>query len=326
MQNAQENQKPGTSCRYIEGGVSFHYSSIHVCSVPHHGTGQPFVAHFDGTSFPLTRILELREAIRVENQTPEGHPACRGCALLETKSWPRSRFVFDHLGLGNWLFCDLACSYCELQTRWLALETRAFRPYSLLPTIRQLVSSDLLANDATIDWGGGGEPLYYREFSSILALLLDHGTFNYIHTNGTRSPSTVRISAPERVHVICSIDAGTRETYFRVKGRDLFEKVFANLLEWKHRGSLVTLKYIVKTENADAADLEEFVSRAHALGPVSVILDIDFQDPEPSDAIVGALGRILDLLIQAGVAVSYGHTGDRFKPERGLRGRLGLTG
>jgi hypothetical protein len=51
--------------------------------VPHHHRGQPFIANFDGADFPLEKMAALREELRMQNQTPEGHPTCKGCALLE---------------------------------------------------------------------------------------------------------------------------------------------------------------------------------------------------------------------------------------------------
>jgi hypothetical protein len=123
------------SCRFIEGGASFHYSSVHVCSVPHHHRGQPFIANFDGADFPLEKMAALREELRMQNQTPEGHPTCKGCALLETKVWEYQPYVFEYLGLGNWLYCNIECSYCELQTKNLATYATMFQPYMLEPEL-----------------------------------------------------------------------------------------------------------------------------------------------------------------------------------------------
>jgi hypothetical protein len=306
------------SCRFIEGGASFHYSSVHVCSVPHHHRGQPFVSDFDGKKFPLEKLLALRDELREQNQSPDGHPTCRGCALLETKSWEYEPYVFEYLGLGNWLYCNIECSYCELQTKNLATYAMTFQPYLLESTIRRFIDERLLAPTATIDWGGGGEPTFYRDFPGVLAMLLDHGTFNYIHTNGTRDPKTLRISRPDRVHLICSVDAGLAETYFLIKRRDYLERVWANLSGWSAMGALVSVKYIMKKENCGEDDLTAFAERAGRLRPASVIVDIDFDFPQPGERIVSAIVSLQQRIAALGIPVSYGHTGDRFTPEAGV--------
>jgi pyruvate-formate lyase-activating enzyme len=303
------------SCRFIEGGASFHYNSVHLCSVPHHDRGQPFVAHFDGTRFPLEELLALREKVRAENTREEGHAACRGCAMLEKKQWPGRKYLFDYLGLGNWLYCNIECDYCELQTKGLAKRAKTFRPYGVKETIERFIAEELLAPYAVIDWGGGGEPTFYREFREVLGMLLDYGTFNYIHTNGTRSPETLRISAPERAHVICSLDAGLRDTYVRIKNRDYLERVWQNLEAYRRLKVKVTVKYIMKQENCGWADLEAFAERAARLRPVSALLDIDFNHPRPEREVVDALIRLTHLLRDARVPVQFGYTGDRFTPE-----------
>jgi len=310
------------SCRFIEGGASFHYNSVHVCSVPHHHRGQPFIGHFDGTGFPLEEMRALRDELREQNQTVEGHPTCRGCALLEDKEWSPEPYVFEYLGLGNWLYCNIECSYCELQTKNLASYAVTFQPYLLEATVRQFIDDKLLSPSATIDWGGGGEPTYYKDFPNVLAMLLDHGTFNYIHTNGTRNPGTLRISRPERVHLVCSVDAGLDTTYFRIKKRDYFERVWSNLAGWLAMGSQVTVKYIMKTENCGEADLGGFTERVDRLRPFSVILDVDFDYPDPCQRVVNAIAELRRRIAAIGIPVSYGHTGDRFTPEAGVALRV----
>lgn len=310
------------SCRFIEGGASFHYSSVHVCSVPHHHRGQPFIANFEGSDFPLEKMIALRKELRTQNQTPEGHPTCKGCALLETKVWECQPYVFEYLGLGNWLYCNIECSYCELQTKNLATYATTFQPYMLESTIRRFIDERLLAPTATVDWGGGGEPTFYRDFPNVLAMLLDHGTFNYIHTNGTRDPRTLRISRPDRVHLICSVDAGLPETYFLIKRRDYLERVWANLAGWVAIGALVTVKYIMKRENCGEADLIAFSERVARLRPISVIVDIDFDYPDPGDRIVSAIVNLQQRIAALGITVTYGHTGDRFTPEVGVGAKV----
>ena len=152
------------SCRFIEAAASFHYSSVHICSVPHHGTGQPLVAQFTGGAFPLVALLEKRAEIQAANQTPAGYPACAGCALLERKVWPERKYPLDYLGLGNWIYCNIECSYCELQTKGLAAKSIAFEPYLVFETVLGLLEQGHLDPKATVDWGAGASPPSTKTF------------------------------------------------------------------------------------------------------------------------------------------------------------------
>jgi glutamate-1-semialdehyde 2,1-aminomutase len=310
------------SCAFIEGGVSFHYSSLHVCSVPHHNTGQPKISNFDGGTFPLEALIALRKEIQDANQSAERYPACAGCAMLEYKQWPQKEYAIDYLGLGNWVYCNIECNYCELQTKGLAVAAQNFQPYLIADTVRDLLDRGQLSPEATVDWGGGGEPTFYKDFPLVLELLLDAGTFNYIHTNGTRNPETLQVPHPENVHIICSVDAGTPDTYRRIKARDYFARVWENLNGWKQRGARVSVKYIMKEENAGPADRFGFLEQCRRLRPDSVILDIDFDEPDSKQRVVEALAALRHALEAENHHVTFGHTGNRFTPEMEIGQRV----
>ena len=77
--------------------------------------------------------------------------------------------------------------------------------------------------------------------------------------------------------ILCSVDAGTRETFHKVKGVDGFERVSENLKEYAKHGS-VALKYILLEGVHDtAADLEGFFKLADEAA-VRVDLTRDFMD------------------------------------------------
>ncbi len=309
------------SCEWIEGGLAFNRRSLHSCLIVHHHTGLPFVADYNGGEIPFDTLLAAREAIRAANRSGTGHPECRGCAHLTKRAWPRPRYPIEIVGIAHYSYCNIKCSYCFLQTQDPASFAAGYKPYSLLPVVRRLIDDGHLAPHAIIDWGGG-EPTSYPEFDERLEALLAHGTFHYVHTNGTRFPASLRRAAhPERVHVICSVDAGLPATYTRIKQKDYLARVWRCLGEYAAAGALVTLKYIVLDENRGAADLDAFAARAAALRPHSVIVDFDYDVPDPGPAVVGAMGRLKSLGLGAGVPARFGFTGSNFAPEYGITAR-----
>jgi pyruvate-formate lyase-activating enzyme len=308
------------SCEWIEGGIAFNRRSLHTCLIVHHRTGLPFVADYDGGAIPLGTLLALREQIRAAHRAGRGQPECRGCPHLRVRKWPRPKYPIEIVGIAHYAYCNIKCSYCFLQTQDPESFAAGLEPYSLLPAVSALIRDGHLAPRAIIDWGGG-EPTSYPEFDELLRVLLDHGTFHYVHTNGTRFPAAVS-RAPDRVHVICSVDAGLPATYARLKGKDYLRRVWGVLEQYVRAGVRVSAKYIVKDENCGDRDLEAFVERAARLRAHELVLDIDYDFPVPGPAVVAALGRLKAMARAARLPARFGFTGANFAPEHDVAGRV----
>src|SRR5215475_5607444 len=310
------------SCEWIEGGLAFNRRSLHACLIVHHRTGLPFFADYNGGPLPLDLIFRIRAEIREKNRSGEPHHECRGCAHLKKKQWVPPTHRINLVGIGHYSFCNIKCNYCFLQTQDPASFESGFRPYPLLETIRQLLDDNTLAPDSIIDWGGG-EPTISKEFDDILALTLERGAFHYVHSNGVRLPKLIgETPHTDRIHVICSVDAGLPETYLRMKERDYLERVWSNLAAYLEAGCRVTLKYIVRDDNCSDADTDAFLARALKIGAKDLILDIDFDFPDPTPEVVVALARLRHRASCAGLQVRYGFTGDNFAVDNNVAERV----
>lgn len=79
-----------------------------------------------------------------------------------------------------------------------------------------------------------------------------------------------------------SLDSGTPETYYKVKGRDIFDRVIDNLYAYAAvRGGKenISLKYIMKNDNCGAPDINGFINLCNEMGITRVTLS-----PEASEA------------------------------------------
>jgi molybdenum cofactor biosynthesis enzyme MoaA len=104
----------------------------------------------------------------------------------------------------------------------------------------------------------GGEPLMYPRFLDVLDLLAQHEVAVTINTNATMLTGRVvpRLLALHELWLKCSIDAATRETYRRIRGTDVFDKVTAHIEAFcREADSRPHLKpilvYVVMRENLD---------------------------------------------------------------------------
>lgn len=77
----------------------------------------------------------------------------------------------------------------------------------------------------------GGEPLLYPYIGPVLDLLSQHRIAVTINTNATRLNGDLvrKLLNLHELHLKCSIDAATRETYYRIRGTDVFDRVVDNI-------------------------------------------------------------------------------------------------
>jgi molybdenum cofactor biosynthesis enzyme MoaA len=321
---AVDRRKPYPSCQWLEGGLAFDWRSVHACLVIHHNRGFPFLGHFNGGALDIRANLAARARIIRENQNG-GHEACRGCPNLVTRKWPRPRYPFRLLGIAQFAHCNIECSYCYLHWQDPAVYEEGNKPYAVTPVILNLIRQRLLDPRATIDWGGG-EPTIYREFDEVLRLLTRRGAVTFVHTNGTRLPAPIREGlSTKRIHIICSVDAGRRETWEHIKKKDLLEVVWKNLEQYIRYGCRVILKYIMMPENCSEPELRAFLSRALRIGARELVLDIDYTKPDCTPEVLHGLRYLKHKAIMNGLHVAWGSTGVRFAPELDNPARLDCT-
>ncbi|MEH6647553.1 aminotransferase class III-fold pyridoxal phosphate-dependent enzyme [Sulfitobacter sp.] len=303
------------SCEWLEGGLAFNRRSLHSCLIVHHDSGMPHFADYNGGPLPIEEVIKSRSEILEKQRNGETHDKCKGCAHLEKKKWKRSPYQFNIVGIAHYSHCNIKCNYCFLQTQDPSSFSSGFKPYKIAEQIRHLYDEALLHPDAIIDWGGG-EPTIYREFDEIMQLSLERGAFHYLHSNAVRFPEFVETSPyADKIHIICSIDAGLPETYFAMKQQDYLEQVWENLGRYLSAGSIVTAKYIMRDDNFSEENLSAFAIRAEEVGVKDILIDIDYDFPNPSREVITALAHLKHLCLTAGLQVQYGFTGDNFAAE-----------
>jgi uncharacterized Fe-S cluster-containing radical SAM superfamily protein len=321
---AIDRSKPYPSCPWLEGGLAFDWRSIHACLVIHHDRGFPFLGNFNGGPINVRAVLAARARIIRENQTT-GHEACRGCPYIVKKKWPKPRHPFHLLGIAQFAHCNIECTYCYLQWQNPAVFANGFKPYAVLPVIKQLIDNRLLASRATIDWGGG-EPTIYREFDQALQILTESGAITFVHTNGTRLPKPIQAGInTKRIHILCSVDAGTPRTWKLIKNKDLLDAVWTNLHQYIRHGCRVILKYIMLEENCSEPELTAFLAQALRIGARELVLDIDYTHPHASPRILHGLRFLKHQAVMKGLHVTFGSTGALFTPEIDLNPHLHCT-
>lgn len=254
------------SCAWIEGGAFISDKTVNMCCMEKIGNaGSPILLDIEGGSFSAGHILDARKALRENNQSPQA--PCDGCYELKLAQWEAKDYL-EFIAVSGFMHCNLACGYCV---------SYHFNPQdrggNILPVMEEWISSGFLRAGSSIDWGGG-ESTLHRDFESVAQLAFAHQVRMLIFSNGTGfSPALADGLSRGLATIVCSVDAGTRETYKKIKVKDAFDRVWENLERYvRIRPDLVELKYIVMESNCTQYELLEFMRRAVGIGARNVIV------------------------------------------------------
>ena len=124
----------------------------------------------------------------------------------------------------------------------------------------------------------GGETFMYPWITEVLEMLGEHRIAVTISTNAFMLNERVipALVGLHELHLKCSIDAATRETYRRIRGRDHFDRVTANMVRFAELTRemphvMVIPHYVVMLENLH--EVVPFVDFAKTLHPERVEFD-----------------------------------------------------
>ncbi len=294
------------SCRFIEGGLVFVPEELLVCCITNHGRGYPKICDFHGGRLPEAKIIAVREEVRALNQNPARHPLCAGCGYLEKRGWERPEYPFHHLTIAHFTECNLSCRYCYVTRD--GLRENPPEPFDIIPILETMIREKKLSPQAQVSWGGG-EPALFKDFEKIFGMLLEYGVFQQLATNATvLSPVIREALLRRRASLTCSVDAGTAQTYRKIKGRDFFDRVFENMGSYARTGGEVAAKFIVLKENCD--EIVPFLDRVEQAGIRGVVYEINFHDDRQSDEVVEAIAQLIyECSIQRDIGVYEGEGG-----------------
>ena len=326
-----------TSCEWIEGGVSYSVRSLKTCCIPNrgdHGGWEPIAEYDPATRPPLLAFVRTKQRMRHAAQSG-GIESCRGCVKLQESVWRSRRTLVDTLNLAHHQRCNLRCDYCYLEQDDHVRNEKAIKdPNSIVGHLRYWSDSGLMASGGTVYWGGG-EPVLLPEFDELIGQLVGHRMANVVNTNGVRySLALERALRHAGQMAVCSIDAGTRETFKRKKKVDALDKVITNCARYvASRGEgRFALKYLMDFDNQGEADIRGFIGHALDIGVAEVVLDVNHHVSIATEGFVRAIAVLAHELTRNGVwaflagcgVFSYGELDLATRVEQEMRA-LGAT-
>ena len=208
----------------------------------------------------LAAKQELIDGINKGEPTP-----CSGCPFMEFKEWePVAPLRIKYLSLEHHSVCNMRCSYCSDE-----YYGGKQAEYDVGGLIVDLLADDALEGCRTIVWGGG-EPTVGKDFERLATALKTALPMvkQRILTNALKwSPVVQRMLDEDRVTIVTSIDAGTQETFTKVRGMGKLSKVLENLQKYAlHNPQAVTIKYILTEDNASLDEVKAYVKLLEQYG------------------------------------------------------------
>lgn len=257
---------------------------------------------YHGEKLDWAGIFEQKRAMRLVQRNNKIYHKCQGCILLREDEWDDADYI-DRLLLTHWINCNCKCIYCPaVSDEDLKANNKH---YNIVPVLEDMCSKEILRKNAFISIAGG-ESTIYPEFEDMLHLLLDYGCDNIlVNTSGIKfSPAIAKGLEECKLQLTISVDAGTKETYEKIKQVKTFEKITENLQKYSDaqitdKERLCSKFIIVPNVNDNKFEIENWLKLTKELGIRHSSIDVDWQWVQKNYSKLLRYGKIYDLILFA---------------------------
>jgi len=251
----------------------------------------------NGAAFRKLRddLLKLVEEDRVPAES-----LCAGCNFIKEDYYPvEPKGLFISYNRNN--VCNYHCCYCTVShAPEIGKDEGCHTVNEVVTALRQ---ENVLAEDYSLSFATSGEPTLYPGRKEVYQTF--DGDLICILTNGfLYDPDLFALLNQKKAYILDSIDAGTSETYRRIKGVDGFERVRQNLKKYAQAAvGLVMLKYIfVPGVNDTPEDVDGFIDLCEETGAILAIAAVDFFSTEKiTDHTKNMINRLATGLVARGI-------------------------
>ena len=237
------------SCPWIEHGLVFFPSKLTMCCFCGGDTNNHTLVqdNFNGSNFNIEKIFKNRDKFRAFHKKGKIHINCMNCPSLKLDAWDERNYI-DSLYISHWSQCNSKCMYCYSN---IHPEDFSKNTYNIFDIIKKMSDSGILKRNSKILFGGG-EPALLDEFEDLISFFIDNGFQNIrVHSSGIKYiPGLERGLAENKIHLVVSVDSGSREVYKKIKNVDCYDIVRENIRQYaKFKTSSgianVSAKYII---------------------------------------------------------------------------------
>ena len=271
------------SCHLLEYGISFNSSSIRTCCCTKHKGGGELVLkeNFDGKNICIDELFAKKENYRRLFKMGTPPSECEGCPWIEENNWSIENKI-NYIHINHWTKCNCNCSYCfSFENK---NEFNKFKNYQILPTLKTLLKEECVDNGTLVEFAGG-ECTELQEFDKIMDLLSKNHCKFTINSSGIKFNKKIEKNLKNKtLNLVISPDAGTKETYEKIKNVKMFDKVWENIKKYSkaqqndehNEFGKLKLKYVIIPDtNDNKYEFSEFIEKCVNINCHNIIIDIE---------------------------------------------------
>jgi len=180
--------------------------------------------------------------------------------------------------------------------------------------VQHLEERNLLAHDASFVLGGG-EPTVNPLWGEWLNIAAWYNS-NFATNALIFDKKMAQLASKPGCGINVSVDAGTEQTYHKVKGVDAFRKVWDNISKYVKYGSNISVKYIFLPENCGDEDINGFIREVVNSGVKTILFSRNLSAQEEDGQLLEAATKILNLAKFHNISVSIKGAGYFNEAER----------
>ncbi len=249
----------------------------------------------DYGNIDIDKIIEGRRAF-INDLNSGKTDKCDGCECLQIREENEvDQEKISWLNIASFTTCTLRCKYCYFNNNELGAKL-ADENRLLMPIVMQLHNKKILTDNVCLAIAGG-EPLLFKDIPETLLFLkknYNNPRFNF-QSNCTITPKVKELANVLKntemswKNLYTSLDSGTRETFKKIRGRDLYNVVKENILTFARSNCFtdIQLKYILLdgkdgNYNLSKKDIIGFCNfvkqvKENTLSHVSIAIDRDLK-------------------------------------------------
>lgn len=276
------------SCRFIEHGIFFklywqdQFTLTHCCNMDGQCPSSEqlyLIKNFDGKNIDWNDIFRIKNELRENHKNGKFHPVCERCWELTEKDWDNENYINDVI-FSHWTKCNSRCVYCHIGND--EKQHSAEQTVSMMPIIKEMYNQNILRFDGSLRFVGG-EPTVAIDFEELVDFFVDNRVKEIvIPSSGIKFSKAMEHACKDNgeCKVFISIDAGSRETYKKIKRVDAYERVIENIKSYikvaQDKTYFISKYIIVKGLNDNKKEIDMWLKKCVSIGISNVGIDIEF--------------------------------------------------
>jgi len=263
------------SCKFLENRLQCSQHRILYCCHPRGKVSVPEISYSYGDE-----IIALEKFFRIRDKTINGlqngtTEFCKGCSFLDEIFVPENKHYITDLTFGSSSnsICNLRCVYCACSKN-NTVAAKASIHYLIFT--EYLEKKCLISPEFTTIVISDGELTILPNRKELFSLLSRYNS--QILTNAViYSEEIAKMLAAKKTKILVSVDAGTRQTFQKIKGKDAFDIVRNNLIKYGKTNGNIVLKYIfLPGINDNENEFDDFLRLCKDVNVNQIRLSLDY--------------------------------------------------